>query len=252
MRVIADRTYKFRDRILPNSRIRSIITVATTEVEEFLSKSGQYGILYEHPDRHSNSRMAKINLPLEWDLNDAIREVAKLEATLRKKVLGIVPTSRGFAARVRPDDKAEVTTVLCPELAEQLGPSLGLQPNSSWLVRNLPRRINKQDLSRILASEAGPWSAWHVLPRYTANDNRPGGSTWVVEAEEPPPRRAFKARSTCVTIERYTDERSLSLACKVWAKPIAQWEAAATRASAARATRKPWSDMADDDIDVDS
>ncbi len=165
--------------------------------------------------------------------------------------MGVVPTSRGFAFRVRPDDQAEATTALVPELAEQLGPALGLQPNSTWLLRNVPRRILKQDLIKLLASEAGLWTACHALPTYAVNDRRATGSTWIVEAEEPPPRRAFRARGTCVTIERYTDERTLSPACRVWAKPISQWEEAAKRVTNSRNVRTPWGDIVDDDIDVD-
>ncbi len=156
---------------------------------------------------------------------------------IRKKILGIVPTSRGLAFRVRLDDQAEATRALVPELADQLGASLGLQPNSTWLIKKLPRRISKQEIIKLLASAAGRWTPSHV--------------SWIVEAEEPPPRRALRVRGTCATIERFTDERTLSPACRVWAKPISQWEGAASRASAASPVRKPWADTVDDADSMD-
>ncbi len=110
--------------------------------------------------------------------------------------------------RVHQDDEALVTTVLLPELAEQLGPSLGLRPNSSWLLRNWQRRINKQGIIKMLAAAVGRWQPWHVLPRYAMNDRNPRSSTWVVDAEGPPPLRVIKARDSYVSIERFVDEKT--------------------------------------------
>ncbi len=164
---------------------------------------------------------------------------------MRLKVRGFVPTTRGYAVRVNPDDEALVTTVLLPELAEQLGPSLGLRPNSAWLLTNLQRRINKQGIIQMLSTENGRWQPWHVLPRYAVSDRNPRSSTWVVDAEGPPPLRVIRARDTFVTIERFIDEKKLSPAMRVWAKPVTQWDKKPEGQKTT--TRKPWADVVDDD-----
>ncbi len=251
VRVMADRNYVHHGKSMQDARIRSVITIPTSEVDDYLARSGQFGVLFEHPERHLNAELRRVNLPLDHDLNDSLNAVADAAPEVRKKILGIVPTSRGFAFRVRPEDQADATRAVVPELADQLGPSLGLQPDSTWLVKNLPRRIAKQEIIKLFASAMGPWTPWHVLPKFAVGDRRAAGSSWVVEAEEPPPRRALRVRGTCATIERYTDERALTPSCRVWAKPISQWEGAAARATAARPVRKPWADTVDDDDEMD-
>ncbi len=57
--------------------------------------------------------------------------------------------------------------------------------------------------------------------------------------------RVIKARDSYVTIERYVDEKKLSPAMRVWAKPVSQWD---RRPEAQRtAARVPWADVVDDD-----
>ncbi len=251
VRIMADRAYSHRGKVLDDAKVRAIITISKDDVDELLSRSGQYGVLYEYPDRIRNTSFKKINLPLQWDLNDCNAAVAGAEADARRRILGIVPTSRGFAARVRHEDEAQVTRALVPEVAEQLGDSLGMRPNSRWLLRDLPRRITKADIIKMLASSAGQWTPWQVLPKYAINDRNIRGASWVVEAEEPPPMRTFRTRGSCVTIERHVDEKALSPANRVWARPIAQWEKAKSAATTSPSIRKPWCDMSDDEDDID-
>ncbi len=245
VRLLADRSVNFHGQHFEEGKVRAILTVPKHEVDDFLGRSGEYGVLYEFADRGRNNSWKKINLPLDWDLNDVITSIAALPVDVRPKVRGFVPTARGYAVRVNPDDEALVTTVLLPELAEQLGPSLGLRPNSAWLLKNLPRRINKQGLIQMLSTENGRWRPWHVLPRYVVSDRNPRYSAWVVDAEGPPPLRAIRARDTFVTIERYVDEKKLSPSMRVWAKPVSQWDRRPEGQKTA--ARRPWADVADDD-----
>ncbi len=251
VRIMADRTYKYKGNMIENAKVRAVITVPKHEVDELLARSGQYGVLYEYPDRPRNAGFKKVNLPLQWDLNDCNTAVAAVEADVRRRILGLVPTTRGFAARVRHEDEAQVTRALVPEVAEQLGDSLGLRPNSRWLLRDLPRRITKADIIRMLATNSGHWCSWQVLPKYAIIDRNVRGASWVVEAEEPPPVKTFRTRGQCVTIERHIDEKTLSPANRVWAKPIAQWERARSATATSPNIRKPWCDMDDDDDDID-
>ncbi len=246
VRLLADRGITFHGHRYEEGKIRAIITVPKQEVNEFMCRAGEYGVIYEFTDRSRNDGWKKINLPLEWSLNDIIKAIASLPNEVRAKVRGFVPTMRGYAVRVDPADEALVTTVLLPELAEQLGSSLGLRPNSAWLLKNLPRRINRQGIIQMLAADGGRWQPWHVLPRYAVNDRNPRHSTWVVDAEGPPPLRVIKARDTYVTIERFVDEKKLSPSMRVWAKPVSQWD---RKPEAQRSTaRTPWADVVDDDV----
>ncbi len=249
MRIFADRTIKYRGQVMQGAKIRAIIRVPKEEVDELLSRSGKFGVLYDFPDRARSDNLKKVNLPLEWDINDAIKAVEELQVQARQAVLGIVPSARGFAARVRADNEAMVIPLLCPELASQLGASMGIQPNSTWAIKNLPRRLNKQDLIAMLATPVGSWTSWHVLPKYTIGDRPPRGITWIVEAEEPPPVKILKARGSCITIERFINERAMNPAVRIWAKPIAQWEKSGNLKTSRQGMRKPWHEYEDDDVD---
>jgi hypothetical protein len=187
VRLLADRNITFHGQHHEEGKVKAIITVPKSEVRDFMNRSGEYGVIYEFTDRGKNDAWKKINLPLDWDLGDIIKSISSLPNEVRAKVRGFVPTLRGYAVRVDPDDEALVTTVLLPELAEQLGPSLGLRPSSAWLLKNLPRRINKQGIIQMLAADGGRWRPWHVLPRFAVNDRNPRHSAWVVDAEGPPP-----------------------------------------------------------------
>ncbi len=253
IRIVADRSIKLHGKHHDEGKVRAIASVPKGQVNDLMSRSGEFGVLFEYAERNLNDAWRKINLPLEWDANDVVKAIAELEPAVRAKVKGFVPSTKGFAARVLPEDEHAVTSTLLPELAEQLGASLGLQPNSSWIVRNLPKRITKQGIIQLLASGAGRWQPWQVLPRFTLPDRGARGSSWVVDAEMPPSVRVFKARDAYVTIERYVDERRLSPAMRAWAKPVSQWEKRAAGTATGPSTRKPWADTFDsDDMEDDA
>ncbi len=253
IRIIADRSIKLHGKHHEEGKVRAIASVPKGQVNDLMTRSGEFGVLFEFAERNLNDIWKKVNLPLEWDANDVVKAIAELEPSVRAKVKGFVPSTKGFAARVLPEDECAVTAALLPELAEQLGASLGLQPTSSWIVKNLPKRINKQGIIQLLASGAGRWQPWQVLPRFTLPDRSARGSTWVVDAEIPPSVRVFKARDAYVTIERYVDEKRLSPAMRAWAKPVSQWEKRAAGATTSHSTRKPWAETFDnDDMEEDS
>ncbi len=247
IRIIANRSYQLHGKHYDEGKVRAIASVPKRFVGDLLARSGEFGVLFEYAERNLNDVWKKVNLPLEWDANDVVKAISELEPSVRAKVKGFVPSTRGYAVRVLPDDECAVTTALVPELAEQLGASLGLQPTSSWTVRKLPKRITKQGIIQLLASGAGRWQPWQVLPRFTLPDRSARGSTWVVDAEIPPSIRVFKARDAYVTIDRYVDEKRLSPAMRVWAKPVSQWERRAAGGTTSSPTRKPWAETFDDD-----
>ncbi len=251
VRILANRTVTYRGQLLEGARIKAIATVSLPKADALLTRSGQYGVVYEYADRDKSDAYVSVKLPLEWTVADCNSSISAMSPQLRKKVKGFVPSARGFMARVLPEDCTEVTKELNPKLAEELGPALGIHPNSSWLVKGLPKRISRQELINTLASSAGPWTSWCVLPKYAMNERASRWSSWVVAAEEPPPARMFKARGNYATTQRFVDEKSMHPSSRVWAKPIAHIDLEKKRQGEPSTRRAPWETKEDDDIDVD-
>ncbi len=251
VRILANRAVKYRGQLLEGARIKAIATVTLPKADTLLARSGQYGVIYEYADRDKCDHYVNVKLPLEWTVTDCNSAIAAMPQQMRKKVKGFVPSARGFMARVLPEDCTDVTKELNPKLAEELGPALGIQPTSSWLIKGLPKRISRQELINTLASSAGPWTSWFVLPKYAVNEGASRWSSWVVEAEDPPPAKMFKARGNYATIQRFVDERSMHPSARVWAKPIAQIDLEKKKQGESTRKKAPWETKDDDDIDVD-
>ncbi len=249
VRVVNDRTIKFRGQVMPESRIKAIVTVPPQRVEPLLARSGQSGIIVEHANRDKNDAYHKIKMPLEASISDCNSAISSLPPQLRKKVRGLIPSARGFMVRTRPEDHVEVMKQLNPDLAAELGPALGIQPNSLWLIKGLPKRISKHDITTMLAASAGPWTGWYVIPKHVVADNPGRWSSWVVEAEEPPPAKAFKARGSYATIQRHVNEKAMHPAARVWAKPISHLEREGKGMRRNPNPRTPWG--ADDQTGCD-
>ncbi len=239
------------DCVLSDARIKAIVTVTPQKADMLITQSGFNGVIYPHAVRERNEEYKKVKLPLEWTIPYCNTAINDLNPQQRRKVKGIVPSARGFMARVTPGDETEVTKMLNPQLAEQLGPSLGIQPNSTWLIKNLPKKISKQELINMLAANSGQWSSWFVLPKFVTGDRSSKWSTWVVEAEEPPPAKILRVRGTFATTQRYVDERAMHPSMRVWASPIAQMDVKHKGDHNRRATKVPWNVRADADLDVD-
>ncbi len=251
VRVLADRSIKYRGEVLNDARVKAIVTVTPQKADALIMKSGLNGVIYEHAVRERNEEYKKVKLPLEWTISDCNTAINELSPQQRKMVRGVVPSARGFMARTKPGDEADVTRILNPQLAEELGPSLGIHPNSTWLIKNLPKKISKQELINMLAANSGQWSSWFILPKFVTGDRSSKWSSWVVEAEEPPPAKMFKIRGTYATIQRYVNERAMHPSMRIWASPIAQMDVKHRGEHGGRATKVPWSAKTDADLDVD-
>ncbi len=251
VRLLYDRTLRFRGQVHENSMLKAIITVGKDEVDAYMKRSGYFGVIFERADRQRNNDLRKIKLPLEWNLVDCCARVTNLPATVKDKVLGIIPSSRGFFARVQPEDEVEVTRELCPELAAEMGPSLGISPNASWTIRGLPKRITRQALIKMLATETPSWAPWFVIPRFATTERTDTGSTWIVDSEEPPSTRIIRTKGTCAVIERYVDTKTMQPRARVWAKPISTW-AAKVKSGRNEGCRNPWKEEQTDECQVDN
>ncbi len=251
VRVMNDRTIKFRGQVMTDARIKAIVTVPPQRVDPLIARSGQSGIIVEHANRDRNDAYHKIKMPLESSVSDCNTAISSLPPQLRKKVRGLIPSARGFMVRTKPEDHVEVMRQLNPDLATELGPALGIQPNSLWLIKGLPKRISKQDITAMLAASAGPWTGWYVIPKHVVSDNPGKWSSWVVEAEEPPPARAFKTRGNYATIQRHVNEKAMHPAARVWAKPISQLEREGKGSQKNSRPRTPWGTEGQTECDVD-
>ncbi len=103
----------------------------------------------------------------------------------------------------------------------------------------------------MLAASAGPWTGWYVIPKHVVSDNPGKWSSWVVEAEEPPPARAFKARGNYATIQRHVNERAMHPAARVWAKPISHLERERKGSHRNSNPKTPWDTEEQTELDVD-
>ena len=224
-RVLQDRSIKFHGTVYPQGRIKAIISVPHADAEDILTRSGQHGVLYEiTPNQGYEEDFARVQLPVDWTLQDCLAEVAALPQAERQKVLGLTLTNRAYAARVRIECEAELTRLLNSERARQLGPALGIRPDQQWILKGLPKRLAKQDLIDTLATPAVRWTPWLVIPKFAVSEGTMRGSSWVVDSEEPPPAKILRIRGMYATIERYIDTKRLQSNAKMWAKPIHQWD----------------------------
>ncbi len=78
VRVIHDRTIKFRGQVMPEARIRAIVTVPPQRVDSLLARSGQSGIIVEHANRDKNDAYQRIKMPLEASISDCNTAIASL------------------------------------------------------------------------------------------------------------------------------------------------------------------------------
>ncbi len=186
------------------------------------------------------------------DDTDALAKLDALPPNLRRATRGIIPTARGYALRVIKEAEADVTAVVTPEIAAQMGPALGLKGTSAWVVCGIPRNAAKEGIIRALNAPSSRWRGWTVRPLRTITEPRGGKVDWLVEADVDPPARALTVKSSasphgdCIMVKKCTEEKKVSPKAAPWYKPRQQKEMAPPPKSGAL-----WSDIADEDDDDD-
>ena len=255
IQVHRNRSYRLHNKELEESIIRASFTTRLEEVTALLKRSGKYGILFDFAERHRKD-LRMIKMPLDMDLQDCLNMVEESPTKDKDLMLGIVPSFRGYMVRALPENVARVTEVVDPAMAEELGDALDLQPSGEWLLKNLPRTITKNEIIKTLNSNGPFWTPWRILPKKTIPDKSSRGATWIVEAEEPPPRKSVRfQRHSIVTIERYTDAKAMRPKARIWATPIMSCE---VKPKSPTPKRTPWADTYDEEngeddnnIDID-
>jgi hypothetical protein len=169
-----------------------------------------------------NDDYAKVKLPIEMTMTDALAKIDSLPAPLRKGARGVVPTARGYAIRVTKESEAEILKHVSPEAAAKLGPALGLRTSSSWVVHGVPRHADRQGIISALNTPNPRWRGWTVKPIRTLTQPRQGKVNWLVEAAVDPPGRALTVktaanpRGDCVMIEKYVEEKRIAPKAASW------------------------------------
>ncbi len=197
---------------------------------------------------------AKVKLPMEMTMTDALAKVDSLPAHLKKGARGVVPTARGYAIRVTRDAEAEILKHVSPEAAAKLGPALGLQTTSSWVVHGVPRHADRQGIISALNAPNPRWRGWTVKPIRTLTQPHQGKVNWLVEAAVDPPGRALTVRTAanpkgdCVMIEKYVEEKRISPKAAAWFNSATQ----NPRPDPVPKRGALWADIADEDDSDDS
>ena len=218
-RVKRDRNLRWRGEEYPQGRIAAYFTVPNEHVEEYLSKSGTHGAIIDLPGaaEMDTYKYAKVKMPNEMTMNQVLEKVKALPQALKSQARGIVPTYKGYAVRVPQALEKEMTQILSPELASELGQALGMKATSAWKVHGIPRHVTKLQIHEVLARTANPWTGWIVKPIKTLSPSRNGKVTWLVEAASEPPRKTITINSEdVVCIERHFDKAKVSHRIAPW------------------------------------
>ncbi len=255
MQARMDRRLVWRGETMEGARITTTIKAPADQAEDLMARSGRHGIIIDRVTRGRGRQVdeyAKIKLPLEYTMADALAKVDALPPNMRKATRGVVPTARGYALRVVKQAEADITAQITPEVAVQLGPALGLQAASTWVVRGIPREATKEGIIRALNAPTARWQGWTARPIRTMAQPRNGKVDWLVEAEVDPPSRALTVKSInsphgdCIMVEKHTEEKRIAPRAAAWFKQRSPAATAPPPKSGAL-----WGDLAELDDDED-
>ena len=235
LRVRRNRNLRWRGDELPDGRISASIAIPNDCVEEILARSGCNGTIYDLPGAAEMDKfnLAKVKLPNDLTMQQAIAKVDELGAELKKYTRGIVPTYKGYAVRTLKSKEAEITRALTPEIAAELGQALGMEATSKWKIKGLPSYISKGALHAACARSSMEWPGWIIRPIKTlaaARNDRRDKVDWLVEAANNPPMKTITINSKHIAcIEEHFDKPTKRVAAwfaapKVEAVPKSIWE----------------------------
>ncbi len=222
LRVRMSRRLMWRGEEMNDARILTTLRVPRESVDDLLARSGRHGIIVDKVRRdgdRGDEEFARVKLPSDWTAADANAKVDELPPQLKKSTRGIVPTYRGYALRTTKDKEADIIKALLPETAAELGPALGLQTSSTWILRGVPRDANREQIIRALSIPSMGWPGWIVRTRKTLGAPRHGKVNWVVDAASDPPSRSITFNDTdCIAIDRFIENSRTPPKAAPWYK----------------------------------
>ncbi len=124
VRIQRNRTLRWRGDFLEDSRIQVTTTVERYDVRDVLAKSGRHGMLMEFaPEFRYCDDLVRVRMPPNMDLQAVNARIDSMDARLRNKIIGVVPTPQGYAIRVPKWEEAEITNEVNPKMAADMGGS---------------------------------------------------------------------------------------------------------------------------------
>ncbi len=211
----------WRGQELQDARAVSVVKVPKAQVEEMMARSGRHGLVVDRMDRGKDAiaeDYAKIKLPIEWTAADAFEKIDALPSSTKKALRGLVPTYKGYALRVLKEAEAAVVREILPELAEQMGPALGIRTTSTWIIRGLPRHSTREAIIKTFAAVNAAWEGWTVVPRKQQGQPRNGRVDWLVDAAADPPRKSLTLNHDCIYVDRYFEAQRIPAKAAPWYK----------------------------------
>ncbi len=247
LRVRRDRRLTWRGEEMEGEKVTAYVKVPSHLIDEYLAKSGRRGMVIDRAARAADHapRLAKVRLPTEWTIADAIAKLDKVSPELRKAARGFVPSARGYILRTLKHAEPDFVRLFTPELAQDLGDSLGMTPNSTWKITGVPARATKAMIIKTFATVSSAWPGWKVMPLRPVGQPTRGKANWILEAEADPPKRDVIIDKACIAIDRHIEPKRISARAAPWFR-IKPAEASKDDA---QTTRSIWAEEVDDDDD---
>ncbi len=177
MQARRSRQLTWRGEVVAEGRITTSTRVPVEQAGELLARSGRHGIIIDVTSRGRDQdleELAKVKLPVEWDMAESLAKIDALPAHLKKATRGIIPGARGYTLRTTKEAEADIISNLTPDVADKLGPALRLRPTSEWIVRSIPRSATKEGIILALNSPTSRWRGLTVRPNKIVGQPRMG------------------------------------------------------------------------------
>ncbi len=245
LRARKDRRLTWRGEEIEGGRVVAYVKVPAGQVDDYLARSGRRGIVIDRATRTEDDvqAIAKVRIPVDWTIADAIAKHDKAPAELKKQARGFVPSARGYILRVLKTAEVDFVRYFTPEVADELGPSLGMTATSTWKITGVPAAATRAMIINTFATPNGEWGGGRVMPIRPVGQPFRGKATWIVEAEAEPPKRDAIIQRACITIDRHVEPKKISPRAAPWfrIKPSQVEE------QQKQQTRSIWAEEAEDD-----
>ena len=101
------------------------------------------------------------------------------------------------------DEEANIETlkIIDPETSQRLGPALGMQPKSKWILKKVPKGMRQQQIQEALFAKTPTWPGWRVM---VTGPPKQGSTKQLINltvmSQDPPPNAMLIINGTKVTM----------------------------------------------------
>ena len=249
MRISYDRTLQWMGEEMKNAQISAFIRIPQSQVHSLLSRSGRSGATVDIASKNDDIEhdLARIKLPQDLTLADVLRKIDEQPQELRNSFRGVVPSRRGYVLRVMRSAEAQARRAMAPDLAIELGESLGMKASATWRANGLPKGATSQAIIAAFAQTREGWSGWRIRPLRTAAPPRAGKIDWIVASDAEPPFRDLAIRGAgVVTIDRYEERRRMAPKAAPWFRWNPEDDDEHKRKQVAKENKSVWEEGGDE------